>query len=104
VQVIEVWNWHRIHELDLHGQIYLSIDLDVLDPAYAPGVSHHEAGGISSRQLLELIKALPADIVGADIVEYNPERDNHEMTASLAAKLTKELIGRMLDSVTVLGE
>jgi arginase family enzyme len=97
-EVIEAWNWHLVHGLEFQGPLYLSVDLDVLDPAYAPGVSHHEPGGVTSRDLLELIKRIPAEIVGADIVEYNPERDSRGVTASLAAKLTKELVGRMLDS------
>lgn len=104
VQVIEAWNWHQVYGLELHGPLYLSIDLDVLDPAYAPGVSHHEPGGISSRDVLEMIKGLSAEIVGADIVEYNPERDTHGMTAALAAKLIKELVGRMLDWAPGVGE
>ena len=98
VEVIEAWDWHRGRALELEGPLYLSLDLDVLDPAYAPGVSHHEPGGLSTRELLELIKQLPAEIVGADIVEYNPERDTHGMTAMVAAKLLKETIARMLES------
>ena len=57
------------------GPTYLSIDLDGLDPAFAPGVSHHEPGGLSVRELLELIEVLPGPLVGADIVELNPDRD-----------------------------
>ena len=98
VEVIEAWSWQSGRDLELEGPLYLSLDLDVLDPAYAPGVSHHEPGGLSTRDLLELIKHLPAEIVGADIVEYNPDRDSHEMTAMVAAKLLKETIARMLES------
>jgi len=78
--------------------LYLSLDLDVLDPAFAPGISHHEPGGLSSRQVLEIIHALPCPLAGADIVELNPERDVHGMTAMVAAKLLKELIAGMLAS------
>jgi agmatinase len=71
--------------------LYVSIDLDVLDPAFAPGVSHHEPGGLSVRELLAVLHRIPGPIVGADIVEYNPSRDIHGVTAVLAAKLVKEL-------------
>jgi agmatinase len=81
----------------LSGAVYLSIDLDVLDPAFAPGVSHHEPGGLSTRDLLELIHALPGPILGADIVELNPSRDPLGITAAAAAKLAKEVLGRMLE-------
>lgn len=76
--------------------LYISLDLDGIDPAFAPGVSHHEPGGLSSRQVIELIQNLDAEIVGADIVEYNPDRDFKGMTAYLAAKLMKELLSKMM--------
>lgn len=75
----------------LTGPLYISIDLDGLDPAYAPGVSHHEPGGLSIRQLLDILAQVKTTVVGADIVEYNPDRDIHQMTAAVAAKLIKEL-------------
>ena len=75
----------------LTGKIYISIDLDGLDPAYAPGVSHHEPGGLTVRQLLDLLSRTNGSLVGADIVEYNPDRDIHDMTAAVAVKLIKEL-------------
>ncbi len=80
----------------LDGPIYLTVDLDGLDPAVAPGVSHHEPGGITVRELLDMIDALPGPIVGADIVELNPSRDLVDMTAMVGAKLLKEIAGRML--------
>ena len=76
--------------------LYISLDLDGLDPAFAPGVSHHEPGGLTSRQVLDLIQNIDVPIIGADIVEYNPDRDLKDMTAFLAAKLMKELLGKML--------
>jgi len=76
--------------------LYVSLDLDVLDPAFAPGVSHPEPGGLSTRELLSMIQNLPTPIVGADIVEYNPQRDPTGITAMLAAKLLKELLAAML--------
>jgi arginase len=71
--------------------LYVSIDLDGLDPAFAPGVSHHEPGGLSTRQLLDVLARIPGPIVGADVVELNPDRDVNGMTAAVAAKLVKEL-------------
>jgi arginase len=71
--------------------LYVSIDLDALDPAFAPGVSHHEPGGLSVRELLAVLHRVPRAVVGADIVEYNPARDVNGVTAVLAAKLVREL-------------
>lgn len=71
--------------------LYISIDLDALDPAFAPGVSHHEPGGLSVRDILSVLDRVPGPLVGADIVEYNPSRDINGMTAVVAAKLVKEL-------------
>lgn len=80
----------------LFGPIYVSVDLDGLDPAFAPGVSHHEPGGLSVRQLLDVLHAQRGAIVGADIVEYNPDRDINCMTAVVAAKLVKEMAAMMV--------
>jgi agmatinase len=82
--------------LAFEGPLYLSLDLDCLDPAFAPGVSHYEPGGMSTRDVLEMIQELKGEVVGADIVEYNPERDWLGMTGMVAAKLLKEILGRML--------
>jgi agmatinase len=71
--------------------LYVSIDLDGFDPAFAPGVSHHEPGGLSVRDVLAVLHRASTPIVGADIVEYNPQRDVNGVTAVLAAKLVKEL-------------
>ena len=81
---------------DFVGPVYISCDIDALDPAFAPGVSHHEPGGLSVRDILTIIQRLPNRIVGADIVEYNPSRDINDMTAMVAAKLLKEIAGQML--------
>lgn len=93
---------HEMKKLDLSkikkfdNPLYISLDMDGLDPAFAPGVSHHEAGGLSSRQLIELIQNIEAEVIGADLVEYNPERDFQGMTAYLAAKLMKEILIKMI--------
>ena len=73
------------------GPLYLSIDLDGFDPAFAPGVSHHEPGGLTTRDVLAVLGRIRSGIVGADIVEYNPARDVNGVTAALAAKLVKEV-------------
>jgi len=82
--------------LDFEGPVYISCDIDAVDPAFAPGVSHHEPGGLSVRDILGIIQRIPNKIIGADIVEYNPGRDFNDMTAMVAAKLLKEIAGQML--------
>ncbi|MBO6759712.1 MAG: arginase family protein, partial [Roseivirga sp.] len=74
----------------------LSFDMDVLDPAFAPGISHHEPGGFSTREVLRIIQKLDLNIVGLDLVEYNPDRDVNGVTAMVSAKIVKELIDRFL--------
>lgn len=74
----------------LDGPLYVSIDLDGLDPAFAPGVSHPEPGGLSTRDVVGLLHRIRAPIVGLDFVEYNPTRDFQDLTARVAAKLLKE--------------
>lgn len=80
----------------LRGPVYFSLDLDGLDPSCAPGVSHHEPGGLTVREVLDVIDVLPGPIVGADVVELNPTRDLVDMTAMVGAKFVKELAGAML--------
>ena len=82
----------------LTAPLYVSIDLDGLDPAYAPGVSHPEPGGLTTREVLRLLDNLRAAPVGADIVELNPERDINMMTAQVAARFVKELAALMAAS------
>jgi arginase family enzyme len=84
--------------LELDGPVYVSIDIDVLDPAFAPGVSHPEPGGLSTRQVLDIIHRIRTPIVGADIVEVNPDKDAGDITARTAAKLLKEMAGNMLQA------
>ena len=72
--------------------VYSSFDLDVLDPAYAPGVGNPEADGITSRELFDMIHTFQeTKVTGVDIVELNPYHDNGA-TASLAAKIISTLI------------
>ena len=77
--------------LSFERPLYISIDMDGFDPAFAPGVSHHEPGGLTPRYVIDLLLALETPLLGADVVEYNPTRDINGVTAVLAAKLVKEL-------------
>lgn len=79
----------------LPSPLYISLDIDVFDPAFAPGVSHQEAGGVDSRQVIHWLQRIKAEVIGADLVEYNPLRDKEGITASLCAKLTRELVSLM---------
>jgi len=73
--------------------VYVSIDVDVLDPAFAPGTGTPEMGGFSSRELLALIRSLDAvNVIGADIVEVAPQYDHAQITGIAAAHLAYELI------------
>ncbi|MGH1490503.1 MAG: agmatinase [Acidimicrobiales bacterium] len=95
VEVHEFRTWDGFVP-ELGGPVYVSVDIDVLDPAFAPGISHFEPGGMSSRQLIDSLHQLQAGshtLVGADLVEINPRRDINDMTAMVGAKLVRELIG-----------
>ena len=96
VEIFEMRNLPNLAKLKLVGPIYVSFDMDVLEPGLAPGVSHWEPGGLTTREALHYIQALPWPIVGADLVEFNPERDRSGLTAMVAAKILKELLGKML--------
>lgn len=96
VESIEMKDFERALALEFDGPVYVTFDVDGLDPAFAPGVSHPEPGGFSTRQALDVIARVRAPIVGADVVEYNPGRDPAGSTAVVCAKLVKELAGRML--------
>jgi len=96
VEVIDMRRWQAGVRPTIEGEVYLSVDLDALDPAFAPGVSHHEPGGLSVRELLWLLQETGGTLVGADVVEYNPRRDVGGVTATVAAKIVKEIAGRML--------
>lgn len=97
VEQIDMRAWVAGKRPELRGPVYLSVDLDGVDPAFAPGVSHPEPGGLTAREVLTLIQDLPGPIAGADIVELNPERDLNDTTARLGAKLVKEIASRMLE-------
>lgn len=96
VETIEMKDWRDDFIPDNGMPVYLSFDIDGLDPAFAPGVSHPEPGGLSTRQAISLIHRIEAPIVGADIVEFNPRRDVAGLTANLCAKLLKEIAAKMM--------
>jgi len=95
VEVIDMRAFAAGARPQVHGPLYVSLDLDVLDPAFAPGVSHWEPGGLSTRELLTMLQAIDGPVVGADLVEYNPLRDPTGMTGMVAAKVLKELLDAM---------
>jgi agmatinase len=99
VEVIEMKDWHEAAKLSFDSPVYVTIDMDGLDPAFAPGVSHREPGGPTTRQVLEVIQRINAPVVGADIVEFNPKMDPLNMTAMVAAKLMKEVASKMIESL-----
>jgi arginase family enzyme len=80
------------------GPVYITFDMDVLDPAFAPGVSHREPGGMSVREAIAHLHAIEGEIVGADLVEYNPVQDVAGVTATVAGKIVKEILGKMIAS------
>lgn len=96
VEAIEMKDWRNDIVFEFDGPVYISVDLDAMDPAFVPGISHYEPGGFSTRQVLSVIQRLKADIVGADIVELNPKRDINGVTAMVAAKIFKEILVKMI--------
>ncbi len=96
VRMIEMKDFHDGLNLPFRRPLYISFDLDALDPAFAPGVSHHEPGGLTTRQALDIIHSLNAKIIGLDVVELNPLRDPAGITAAAAVKIIKETAGMMV--------
>jgi agmatinase len=96
VEVIEMRQLPVLDRMKVDGPIYISFDLDALDPAFAPGISHREPGGMSTREAIAHIHAITGKIAGADIVEFNPAQDTTQITATVAEKLMKEILGKMI--------
>lgn len=96
VQIIPMKDWQLSRLPRFKKPLYISLDLDALDPSCAPGVSHHEPGGFSTREVISIIQRITAPILGADLVEYNPDRDINETTAMVCAKFLKEIASMML--------
>ena len=95
VRMVEMKDIQDPLHLRFANPVYISFDLDALDPAFAPGVSHHEPGGLTTRQALQVIQSLKGRIVGLDVVELNPARDPSSITAAAAFKIIKETAGRI---------
>jgi len=83
-----------IMEFSRGKELYVSIDIDVLDPAFAPGTGYPESGGLTSRQFIYLIQRINKiqNLRAIDIVEINPKKDITKMTIKLGAKILSELI------------
>ncbi|MBI5953250.1 MAG: agmatinase [Chloroflexi bacterium] len=96
VEVLTMRNWRDVFDLQFDSPLYLTFDMDCLDPAFAPGISHREPGGLSTREALSVIQSLQVNIVGADIVELNPTQDPLNVTEMVAAKIFKEIAAKML--------
>jgi len=99
VDVIDMKVWAGGRRPHVGSPTYISLDLDGIDPAFAPGVSHPEPGGLSVREVLGIIQAIPGPIIGADVVELNPKRDVNDLTAFVAAKFVKEIASRLIETV-----
>ncbi|BCU67637.1 agmatinase [Sulfolobales archaeon HS-7] len=87
------YNYNKIiQELrKLNGPVYISLDIDVVDPAFAPATGTPEVGGLTSFEVMELLRSLEVNIVGMDVVEVSPPYDHSEITAMLAANLIYEV-------------
>lgn len=96
VEMVEMRQLPAVGKMKVAGPVYISFDMDVLDPAFAPGISHREPGGMSVREALAHLSAISGNIVGADLVEFNPVQDVSDITARVAAKVLKELLGKMI--------
>jgi arginase len=96
VEVVEMRSLPAYEKLKAEGPVYITFDMDVLDPAFAPGISHREPGGMSVREAIAHLHAIQGNIVGADLVEYNPVQDIAGVTATVAAKILKEILGKMI--------
>jgi arginase len=98
VETVEMKDFRDGLAITFDTPVYVTFDMDGLDPAFAPGVSHREPGGLSTRQALDVIARVTAPVVGADVVEFNPQMDPSGVTAAVCAKLVKELAGKMLEA------
>jgi agmatinase len=96
VELIEMKDWRDGRPLRFDTPVYLTFDLDVLEPGLVPGISHREAGGLTVRQAIAIVQELAGPLVGADLVEFNPANDPGAVTAAVCGKLVKEIAGRML--------
>jgi len=92
VEVGEMRDWRGPEPMSLEGPVYLSLDLDVLDPAFIAGVAHPEPGGLTVAELVRQLRELEARIVGVDLVELNPRLDSSGRSGLVAVKVLKALV------------
>ncbi|MCS7103527.1 MAG: agmatinase [Candidatus Korarchaeum sp.] len=95
IKIFRVDDLDELEGIDLE-KAYISFDIDVLDPAFAPGCSNPEPGGLSTRELIKAIKKLDLELVAFDIVEVNPNFDCSGVTCFTAAKIIREVLGRFI--------
>ncbi|MCD6559578.1 MAG: agmatinase [Palaeococcus sp.] len=96
IKIISASEIYRSPKIEIpFGRAYLSFDMDVLDPAFAPGVGNPEPGGLSTRELVEVVKNLNVKVMAFDIVELNPGYDYKGISAFAAAKIIREVLGKM---------
>ena len=98
VEMIEMKDFRDDLVLEFDTPVYVTFDLDGLDPSCAPGVSHREPGGLTTRQAVDVIRRLRGRVVGADVVEFNPRMDSSGMTAMVAAKLAREIAAKIVET------
>jgi arginase family enzyme len=103
VELIEMKDWREGRALRFDGPVYLTFDLDVLEPGLVPGISHREPGGLTVRQAIGIVQQFTGTLAGADLVEFNPVNDPSGVTAAVCGKLVKEIAGRMLLEAAVGG-
>jgi agmatinase len=96
VESYEMKDGHDDMVFEFDMPVYISFDLDGLDPSCAPGVSHPEGGGLTVRQAVRIIQKMKAKVIGADVVELNPDKDLMGITAASTAKILKEICGKIL--------
>ena len=100
VEMIEMKDFRPDLTFSFDMPIYITVDTDGLDPAYAPGVAHPEGGGLTTREVVRIIQSTKGKVIGADIVEMNPTRDVSGITAAACSKILKEIAGKMLAPLT----
>jgi agmatinase len=96
IKLIPAWDIDIFELLD-EGPYYVSIDIDVLDPAYAPGCGNPVPGGPSTRELFATLQSLKCDVVAFDVVEVNPLLDPAGVTALAAARIVTEMLGVLVE-------
>lgn len=95
VEITTMMDWKGPPRFQFERPVWISLDLDAIDPGFAPGVAHPEPGGLSVRDVIAVIQRLEGRVIGADLVEYNPDVDPAGHTAPVCVKLLKELAGRI---------